>query len=47
MLVDQGRTGEARPLLEQAAASARRELPEGSPERARYENMLDRVRAGR
>jgi hypothetical protein len=40
MLVDQGRTAEARALLERAAASARRELPANSPERARYDEAL-------
>jgi serine/threonine-protein kinase len=40
LLAEQGRLDEARPLLEQAAASARRELPDASPERARYEDAL-------
>ena len=40
LLADQGRADEALPLLERAAASARRELPEDSPERVRFEEAL-------
>jgi serine/threonine-protein kinase len=43
MLVGLDRVDEARPLLEQAAATARRELPEGSPERFRYEEMMELI----
>jgi serine/threonine-protein kinase len=43
MLVDLDRVDEARPLLERAAATARRELPERSPERFRYEEMLELI----
>ncbi len=41
LLQEQGRDDEARPLLERAAASARRELPADSPERQRFETALD------
>ena len=40
LMIDLDRPDTARPLLEQAAASARRELPVGSPERARFEQAL-------
>jgi serine/threonine-protein kinase len=43
LLLDQSRYDEARPLLERAAASARRELPAGSPELERYEVALARL----
>lgn len=42
-LVDRGRLDEARPLLERAAESARRELPAGSPELERFEQILERL----
>ncbi|MBU1188321.1 MAG: serine/threonine-protein kinase [Gammaproteobacteria bacterium] len=43
LLLDQGRSDEARPLLERAAASARRELPADSPELERFESALTRL----
>ncbi|NKI36339.1 serine/threonine protein kinase [Wenzhouxiangella sp. XN79A] len=43
LLLDRGRFDEARPLLERAAASARRELPAGSPELERFEVALARL----
>ena len=43
LLLDQARYDEARPLLERAASSARRELPAGSPELERFEVALARL----
>lgn len=43
LLLDQDRFDEARPLLERAGASARRELPAGSPELERFDTALARL----
>jgi len=41
LLADQGRIDEALPLLRRAVDSAARELPEGSPELARFQDALN------